>query len=208
MTASFQRRATSRCWGDWGVGGALDGAHDFCRVTTDVAAGIGRSATQLADGSCLNRRPGAESRRSVGAGGRQRVDDGGMPAPALDQILPLLGENTVLGLGEPTHGSANAFAWKLEILAELARRGTLAAFAIEDSLIAGRLLDQVLRAEGDVDEYLAAGSSIWRTTTIRDGLKRLAEITAEAPPEARPRGLGIDISAPHRTAGALLELGH
>lgn len=131
-----------------------------------------------------------------------------MPAPALDQVLPLLGENTVLGLGEPTHGSANAFAWKLEILAELARRGMLAAFAIEDSLIAGRLLDQVLRAEGDVDEYLAAGSSIWRTTTIRDGLKRLAEITAEAPPEARPRGLGIDISAPHRTAGALLELGH
>lgn len=129
-------------------------------------------------------------------------------APGLDQLLKLLEEDTVLGLGEPTHGSANAFAWKLEILAALARRGMLAAVALEDSLVAGRLLDRALREGGEVDEYLAAGSSLWRTAMIRDGLHRLAEITAGAPPEERPRGLGIDISAPYRTADALRDLGH
>ena len=114
----------------------------------------------------------------------------------------------MLGLGEPTHGSANAFVWKFGILQELARRGQLAAFAIEDSLVAGELLDSALRDRGEVDAYLATGSSIWRTATIRDGLRQLVEITAAAPPEQRAHGLGIDISAPHRTARALIDLGH
>lgn len=131
-----------------------------------------------------------------------------MIPPDLDQLLPLLDEDTVLGLGEPTHGSANAFAWKLEILAELARRGLLGAVAIEDSLVAGRHLDRALREGGEIDVYLAASSSLWRTVTIRDGLRHLAGIAGEAPRERRPRGLGIDISAPYRTAHALLDLGY
>ena len=97
----------------------------------------------------------------------------------LDRILPLLGEDGVLGLGEPTHDSANAFAWKLGIIQELARRGLLAAFALEDSLIAGRELEAVLHGGGNLDEALAGGSSVWRTETIRDGLRQLAAILAE-----------------------------
>lgn len=131
-----------------------------------------------------------------------------MPGPDLDRLLPLLGANTVLGLGEPTHGSANAFEWKLGMLQELARRGLLAVFAIEDSLAAGQQLDRALRCEGEVDAYLATGSSVWRTAQIREGLRGLAEITSAAPPEQRPHALGIDIRAPHRSARALLDLGH
>lgn len=131
-----------------------------------------------------------------------------MPEPDLDRLLPLLGEGTVLGLGEPTHGSANAFGWKLEIIQDLARRGRLAAFAIEDSPVAGHHLDRALRDGGEIDAYLSAGSSLWRTAGIRDGLRRLVEITAVVPRTLRPRGLGIDISAPHRTARALIDLGH
>jgi erythromycin esterase len=97
----------------------------------------------------------------------------------LDRILPLLGENGVLGLDEPTHGSANAFAWKLGVIQELARRGLLAAFALEESMIAGRQLEAALHGRGDLDEALATGSSVWRTETIRDGLRQLAAILAE-----------------------------
>jgi erythromycin esterase len=103
----------------------------------------------------------------------------------LDRILPLLGENGVLGLGEPTHGSANAFAWKLGVIQELARRGLLAAFALEESMIAGRQLEAALHGRGDLDEALATGSSVWRTETIRDGLRQLAAILVE-----RRSGLG------------------
>lgn len=131
-----------------------------------------------------------------------------MPTPDLDQLLPLLGEDAVLGLGEPTHGSVNAFAWKFGVLQELALRGLLAAFAMEDSFVAGQQLDRVLRDGAEVDEHLAAGSSLWRTAGIRDGLHGLAEITSAALPEQRPCGVGIDISAPHRTARALLDLGY
>lgn len=131
-----------------------------------------------------------------------------MPAAGLDRLLPLLGGDTVLGLGEPTHGSANAFAWKLEIIQELARRGLLGALAIEDSLVAGRHLDRALRHGGPIDDYLAAASSLWRTATISEGLARLAVLASTIPPDRRPRGLGIDISAPYRTAGGLLDLGH
>jgi erythromycin esterase len=131
----------------------------------------------------------------------------------LDRILPLLGEDGVLGLGEPTHGSANAFAWKLGIIQELARRGLLAAFALEDSFIAGQHLEAALHGRGDLDEALAIGSSIWRTETIRDGLRQLTVIIAEArsvggPSAPTPRVLGIDVRAPQRTARALLDLGH
>lgn len=131
-----------------------------------------------------------------------------METPDLDQLLPLLDEDSVLGLGDPTHGSANAFTWKLEIIAEFARRGKLAAFAIEDSLVAGQQLEIALHGHGDLDTALALGSSVWRTAAIRDGLQVLAGIFAERRDAQRPRVIGVDVRAPHRTAQALLDLDH
>lgn len=131
-----------------------------------------------------------------------------MLAPDVDQLLPLLDDGAVLGLGEPTHGSANAFAWKLDILAELARRRMLGAFAIEDSLVAGQHLERALHGDPDLDVALALGSSVWRTEAIREGLRKLASILAAYQEEPLPRVLGIDVRAPHRTARALRDLGH
>ena len=131
-----------------------------------------------------------------------------MLAPDVDQLLPLLDEGAVLGLGEPTHGSANAFAWKLDILAEFARRRMLGAFAIEDSLVAGQHLEAALHGNADLDEALALGSSVWRTEAIREGLRKLASILAAYQEESLPRVLGIDVRAPHRTAQALRDHGH
>jgi erythromycin esterase len=126
----------------------------------------------------------------------------------VDRLLPALGEDGVLGLGESTHGSANAFEWKLDVVHELARRGLLAAFAIEDSVVAGLRIDEALQGRGDLDAALATSSSLLRTRTIREGLHRLVGIAAAVPPGRRARYLGIDVSAPHRTARALLDLGH
>ena len=126
----------------------------------------------------------------------------------IDQVMPSLGENGVLGLGEPTHGSANAFAWKLELICELARRGVLAALAFEESFTVGLEVDAVLREGGDLGRAWAKGSSIWRTATILEGLRTLQRISATLSPERRPRFLGVDVSKPYRTARALLERGH
>lgn len=131
-----------------------------------------------------------------------------MSAALLDQLLPSLGENGVLGLGEPTHGSANAFAWKLELIHELARRGLLATLAFEESFTVGLEVDAVLREGGDLGLAWAKGSSIWRTETILQGLRTLQQISATLPVAHRPRFLGVDVSKPYRTARALLEAGH
>lgn len=128
-----------------------------------------------------------------------------MSAALVDRLLPALGENGVLGLGEPTHGSANAFAWKLELIHELARRGLLAAIAVEESFTVGLEVDAALRDGGDLDAAWDQGSSIWDTGTIREGLRALQEIIATLPPSRRPRFLGVDISKPYRTARALQE---
>lgn len=131
-----------------------------------------------------------------------------MSADLVDRLLSLLGADAVLGLGEPTHGSANAFAWKLELIHELTRRGLLAMLAFEESFTVGLEVDSALRGDGDLGTAWDQGSSIWNTVTIRAGLRALQRITAQLPPAQRPGFLGLDISKPYRTARALRERGH
>lgn len=130
-----------------------------------------------------------------------------MSAAIVDRLLSVLDENGVLGLGEPTHGSANAFAWKFDVIHELARRGRLGALAFEESFTVGLGVDAALRGAGDLDSAWDQGSSLWDTVTIREGLRTLQEIIAAQPPARRPRFLGADISKPYRTARALQEGG-
>lgn len=125
----------------------------------------------------------------------------------LDRVLPLLGDNGVLGLGEPTHGTAEAFAGKFEVIHELARRGLLATLAVEESYTVGRRVDAALQGAGDLDAAWSQGSSIWRTATIRTGLRTLRQIIESQPPEHRTGFLGVDVSKPYRTARDLLDLG-
>lgn len=131
-----------------------------------------------------------------------------MSASLVEQLLPALGDNGVLGLGEPTHGSANAFAWKFGIIHELARRGLLGALAVEESYAVGLGVDEALRKTGDIDAAWDRGSSIWNTVTIRSGLRELQALNMRLPQDRRARFLGIDISKPYLAARALLEAGH
>lgn len=131
-----------------------------------------------------------------------------MSAALVDRLLPLLGEDGVLGLGEPTHGSANAFAGKLELIHELARRGLLATLAFEESFTVGLEVDAALHGDGDLDAAWSQGSSIWNTVTLRAGLSALQRIATQLRP-GQPLGfLGLDSSKPYRTARALRERGH
>lgn len=95
-----------------------------------------------------------------------------MTAEHVDRLLALVGPDGVIGLGEPTHGSANAFTWKLDVIIELTARGLLGAVALEDSAVVGLAVDRALRDGGDVAVAWRDASSIWRTRAILDGLGR------------------------------------
>lgn len=141
------------------------------------------------------------------------------PIDAID-LLPV---NGVLGLGEPTHGSGNVFAWKWQVILDLARRGLISTVAFEESYAVGRAVDAVLRPGTDglttgaasaapvasaLDEAWGRGSSIWDTREIRAGLHALRELNLELPPKSRIRFLGIDVRKPHEAARQLLDRGH
>ena len=130
-----------------------------------------------------------------------------MNAPSVGPLLDDLAEDAVLGLGEPTHGTAEAFAWKFALIHELAREGRLGMLAFEESFTIGLEVDAALRGGGELDRAWDGGSSLWDTATIRRGLRTLQRIAGTFPRERRPGFLGVDISKPYRTARALQRRG-
>lgn len=137
-----------------------------------------------------------------------------MSAPAIheevDRLLGLVPENGVLGLGEPTHGSANVSEWKMAVLAELSGRGVLGALAFEDSMLTGAHVDRVLPGGAECAEHLtdawAEASSLWRTRVVVTGMERLARIAATGSAH-HFRFLGLDCHGGRRAAERLVELG-
>lgn len=77
----------------------------------------------------------------------------------------------VLGLGEPTHGTAEAFRWKFEVILALAKAEKLRVLAWECGFATGQLLDQALRFGGDLETALRAQQFwTWNTREILAGL--------------------------------------
>lgn len=131
-----------------------------------------------------------------------------MSAHTVGRILPLLDSDGVLGLGESTHGSANVFEWKFDVVCELASRGLLRAFAFEESFMVGLQVDRALRGDGDLDAAWRDAMGVWRTRAIVDGLRRLQRINSRLPVGSRVRFMGIDSKSPHLAAAALLDAGY
>lgn len=131
-----------------------------------------------------------------------------MTAIPVDAVLDLVPENGVIALGEPTHGSANAFAQKMTLILELARRGVLSTFAFEESYALGLRVDDALRNGCDLDPAWSRATLLWRTPTILDGLHQLQALNSSLPKERRIAFLGIDIRKPHLAAATLREQGH
>lgn len=122
---------------------------------------------------------------------------------AAARLADLVPDQGVLGLGEPTHGTAEAFAWKWEVILDLARRGVLRTLAWELEHSIGREVDQVLREGGDVTVPWATSGRLWDTTTIVAGLRALQRHNLSVPPTRRVRFVGVDIRRPHLAARAL-----
>lgn len=128
-------------------------------------------------------------------------------ADQIEELLDLGAE--VLGLGEPTHGSANVLDWKVGLVLELARRGRRIVLALEESVPVARATDAVLRGACGADPFDAwsAGSRLWRTEGYREGLRVIARWNGARPPADRIALIGVDIQHPGRAAADLLAAG-
>lgn len=128
-------------------------------------------------------------------------------ADQIEELLDLGAE--VLGLGEPTHGSANVLDWKVGLVLELARRGRRIVLALEESVPVARATDAVLRGACGADPFDAwsAGSRLWRTEGYREGLRAIACWNGARSPADRIALIGVDIQHPGRAAADLLAAG-
>ncbi len=123
------------------------------------------------------------------------------------RLADLVAAPGVLGLGEPTHGTAEAFAWKWEVILDLARRGVLTSLAWELEHSIGQEVDRVLREGGDVTVPWATSGRLWDTATIVSGLRALQRHNLSVPPDRRVCFVGVDIRRPHLAARALADRG-
>lgn len=125
----------------------------------------------------------------------------------VDAICDLVPDGSVLALGEPTHGTAEAFALKMDVICTLAERRRLGLFAMEDSWSVGLEVDAALSGHGELDAAWGQAMSVWRTETIVGGLRRLQRINAELSPRDRARFTGVDSKRPELAAWILREIG-
>lgn len=115
----------------------------------------------------------------------------------------------MLGLGEPTHGTAEAFRWKGEVILALAESGRLRVLAWECGLATGRLLDAALRGDGDLAAALRAQRFwTWETHEILAALTRLRDWNLSQPEARRVRFVGVDVQEPYRGVADLIAAGH
>lgn len=116
----------------------------------------------------------------------------------------------VLGLGEPTHGTAEAFRWKGEVIRALAKAGRLRVLAWECGFAPGRLLDEaVCRGRGDVETALRAQHFwTWETCEVLDTLTWLRGWNLCQPERERVRFVGVDVQQPYGGVLELLAAGH
>lgn len=117
-----------------------------------------------------------------------------------------LGGVRVLGLGEPTHGSAEAFAWKGEVILALAQAGLLRVLAWECGYASGRQLDRALRwGEGDLRAALTAQNFwTWNTREVLNVLLALQKWNQAQPESQRVRFVGVDVQEPYSGVQDLL----
>jgi len=116
----------------------------------------------------------------------------------------------VLGLGEPTHGTAEAFRWKDKAIRALTEVGRLRVLAWECGFVTGCLLDQAVRFEkGDVEAALRAQRFwCWETQEILGTLIWLRTWNLARPEPDRVRFVGVDVQQPYQGLRELRAAGH
>lgn len=133
----------------------------------------------------------------------------GNSPPPLSAPLSRLEGVQVLGLGEPTHGTAEAFQWKGEVLLALAQSGRLRVLAWECGFATGRLLDAALRGEGDLEAALLAQRFwTWETREILAALTELREWNLSQSGDRQVRFVGVDVQEPYQGIAELIAARH
>lgn len=115
----------------------------------------------------------------------------------LDDLAPLLQLTTsgsVIGLGEATHGTREAFQLKHRLIRALAERGGLRTVAFECGLAAGRLIDEYVRfGRGAAREaLLRQGYWCWENREVLEFIEWLRQHNAPLDPAERVAFVGID----------------
>ncbi|GHF60761.1 erythromycin esterase [Deinococcus metalli] len=123
-------------------------------------------------------------------------------------LLEVLRGTQVVGLGEPTHGTHEAFVLKHRLLRLLADRGLLRVLAFECAAGPAELIDAYVRhGEGDARTALLAQEYwIWETAEVLAVIEWLSAYNARLPEAERVRFVGVDVQRPARVAIRLAAL--
>lgn len=135
---------------------------------------------------------------------QEALGDATVPLETTDPTAPLadgspipevLGDATVIGLGEATHGTREFFRAKHRILRYLVEEAGLRLFAVEANFSAGLdLTEYVLDGEGDPEVILDREPfhQVWNTREMVDLVEWLREFNEGRPREDRVRVFGYD----------------
>ena len=120
------------------------------------------------------------------------------PVGPLDDLAPFLelaATRSVIGLGEATHGTSEAFQLKHRLIRALAEQGDLATIAVECGLAAGRLIDDYVRwGHGSAQDALQKqGYWCWENHEVLTLIKWLREHNSHRAPDERIAFVGIDV---------------
>lgn len=107
----------------------------------------------------------------------------------------MLGDATVIGMGEGTHGTREFFDLKHRVFRYLVRQRGVTHFAIEGAWGEANEIDHFVRTgEGDPTRLLSKlGFWTWNTVEVRDLILWMREWNRTAPPERQVRFLGFDM---------------
>lgn len=120
------------------------------------------------------------------------------PVGPLDDLAPFLelaATRSVIGLGEATHGTREAFQLKHRLIRALAEEGDLKTLAFECGLAAGRLIDGYARwGHGSARDALQKqGFWCWENHEVLALIEWLREHNLHLAPDQRIAFVGIDV---------------
>jgi erythromycin esterase len=132
-----------------------------------------------------------------------------LPDGCLDLLAPfveLVANRSVIGLGEPTHGTREAFELKHALIRALAEGGLLRTVAFECGFAAGRLIDGYVRDGSGTarDALVAQDFWCWENTEVLAFIEWLRAHNACLSPDDRISFVGIDVQRVERGLPALL----
>ncbi|MFC7058682.1 erythromycin esterase family protein [Halovenus salina] len=128
----------------------------------------------------------------------------------LEPLTDTLGDATIVGLGEATHGTHDLFELKGAVVRHLVADCGVRTVAFETDFAKTLALDEyVRRGEGTAADALdALVLWVWRAESILETVEWLRAFNEGRPPEDRVRLLGVSLSepgAPARRLRALLQ---